>query len=76
MLPEPQAARADLPEYLATLRPLSEQGNHIAALLLKVLDGPGQTFLEVGAAILKKPANQEVVLALLDAVGAYFRPAW
>lgn len=75
-LPEQHPARAEHGQHAGTLQALAEQGNRLARLLERVLASPGQTFITVSEQILKKPANQEVVTALLDAIGDYFRSAW
>lgn len=75
-LPEPHPARAEHAQHADTLSALSGQGNPVAQLLERVLASPGQTFIAISEQILKKPANQEVVTALLDAIGDYFRVAW
>jgi hypothetical protein len=75
-LPDPQPAHAEHARHAASLRELAGQGNVIAQVLELVLASPGQTFISVSEQILKKPANQEVVSALFDAVGDYFRTAW
>lgn len=67
-LPEPLPSRR---EEAAALEPLAA-GNPVAAQLLRVLDGPGQTFLATVEDVLRRPADQDVVNALLNAVGAYF----
>ncbi|PKM44251.1 MAG: sulfur reduction protein DsrS [Gammaproteobacteria bacterium HGW-Gammaproteobacteria-1] len=74
VLPDPVAARPDLEQYRPVLAPLVTD-NPYAALLLKLLDSPGQTFLEVGADVLQRPADQDVVTALVNAIGSYFRAA-
>lgn len=73
-LPDPVAARHDLEQYRPLLAPLAAD-NPYATLLFKLLDSPGQTFLEVGADVLQKPADQDVVTALVNAIGNYFRAA-
>lgn len=70
-LPDPVAARADLDHYREALEALVSD-NHHADLLLKLLDGRGQTFLEVAADVLKKPADQDVATAAVNAIGEYF----
>ena len=75
-LPEPLAARADAAHHEHTLADLAAQGNALADMLRRTLSGAGQTFLQAAEAILKKPANQEVVESLLNAVGGYFQSAW
>lgn len=55
----------------AMLEPLVTK-NPWAARLLRVLEGPGQAFLATVDDVLRRPADQDVVNALLNAVGAYF----
>lgn len=73
-LPEAIPARADFPQYQATLAGLAEVGNACAAVLMRTLDSPGQTFLQVAEKALRRPSNQDAVVCLLNAVGAYFKP--
>jgi hypothetical protein len=74
-LPEPKPARADSETLADALAVLAENGNALAATLIKSLRSEGQTFLAAAEAILRKPANQDVVVALLNSVGNYFAPA-
>ena len=67
---------------LETCRPrlaaLAAQGNLYAAQLERTLSGPGQAFLKTSEEVLRSPADQDVVIALLNAMAAYFaavRPA-
>ncbi|MGE0081898.1 MAG: sulfur reduction protein DsrS [Thiohalomonadaceae bacterium] len=69
-LPEPLPARRDAVEYTASLAAVDVPAS---LLLRKLLDGMGQTFLDVAADALRRPADQDVVTALLDAIGDYFR---
>jgi hypothetical protein len=71
-LPEPKPPRHDLEQWEATLTTMANQGNTIAEMLLGILQPGGQTFISAAEAILRKPANQDVVVALLNAVGSYF----
>ncbi len=71
---EPVAPRWDLPEHSAELQPLIAAGNRYAIMLYKLLDSPGQTFAAVVVEAMRRPADQEVVSALLNAVGRYFSP--
>lgn len=73
----------DLPDPLAAhpaesaLRPELESmagKNACAQLLCRVLSSAGQTFLTTCTTVLRKPNNQEVVVALMDALEAYFAP--
>ena len=72
-LPEPEPARADLESHAAALQALAANGNHYAALLHKVLDTPGQTFIKVAQAALEKPYAQDDVVAAVNAIEDYFR---
>lgn len=69
-LPEPVSARRDVADHAAALAAVDGPA---AGLLHKLLDGVGQTFLEVAADALRRPADQDVVVALLDTLGGYFR---
>lgn len=72
-LPEPEPARADLPAHVGPLQDLAAGGNPYAALLRKVLDAPGQTFIKVAQAALEKPYAQDDVVAAVNAIEDYFR---
>ena len=71
---EPVAPRWDLAEHAAALQPLVSAGNRYAILLHKLLDSSGQTFAAVVVEAMRRPADQEVVSALFNAVGRYFNP--
>lgn len=73
-LPEPTPTRTDAEKYQESLQALSEQGNRYAVQLDKILSAAGQSFIATSEAILKKPATQEAVCALFNAVGNYFNP--
>ncbi len=72
-LPEVAAARADLEQHRPALQALGD--NPYAALLLKTLAAGGQAFIETAADALQRPADQDVVSALLNAIGRYFAVA-
>jgi len=58
-------------QALAAEQPLARQ-------LLRVLGPAGQAFIRTAMTVMKKPSNQDVVVALLEAIEAYFqavRPA-
>jgi len=74
-LPETAAARAELQTHGEVLEQLAAQGNDMAAVLLRTLDDRGQTYLRHAESILRKPADQDVVVALLNTIGDYFSPA-
>jgi len=73
-LPEPSSERADREQHQQYLTVLKNNGNRYAIQLEKILSSSGQSFLQTSEAILKKPANQEAVCALFNAVGNYFNP--
>ncbi|MEW6332428.1 MAG: sulfur reduction protein DsrS [Pseudomonadota bacterium] len=74
-LPDPLPARADSADYRDRLAALAAQGNAPAALLAKLLDSRGQTFLAVSETPLQHPVDKYTVAKLMDIVGNYFRPA-
>lgn len=71
-LPMPHAARADFLELESILLPLIQNQNPYAEQLLKTFSGPGQAFLEISEKVLRMPANGDVAIAILNAIGAYF----
>jgi len=71
-LPQPIAARADAMDIEAALRAQCVAGHAVAGLLLRVVGGPGQTFLKTISAVLAKPPNQDVVTAAFDCLRHYF----
>ena len=71
-LPQPLPARADAADIEAALRAECAAGNAAATLLLRVVGGPGQTFLKTISAVLAKPPNQDVVTAAFDCLRRYF----
>lgn len=71
-LPEQRPARADWASLQSRLAPLIGRGNPYAQQLERTLSGPGQTFLQVSEEVLRYPADQDVVIALLNALAAYF----
>ncbi|BAN36731.1 protein involved in sulfur oxidation dsrS [Sulfuricella denitrificans skB26] len=71
-LPEQHAPRADWETQRAKLTPLIGQGNPYARQLERLLSGPGQAFLQTSEEVLRRPENQDVIIALLNAIAAYF----
>jgi len=71
-LPEQTGAHPDHAHYAERLSGLADQGQPVARQLLRVLAPAGQAFLKTTAAVMKKPSNQDVVVALLEAIEAYF----
>ncbi len=71
-LPQPVMARADLGTLRTVLTGFAAGNNPLAALTLRVLDGPGQTFLATCEQVLHKLSSQDAVVALLNALSHYF----
>ncbi|MCE5181716.1 MAG: sulfur reduction protein DsrS [Betaproteobacteria bacterium] len=77
-LPDQAASRADLVALQPKLAALSARDNPYARLLERVLSGAGQAFLATSEEVLRRPADQDVVIALLNVLAGYFaalRPA-
>jgi len=73
-LPEPAVMRMDAEQHQQALARLIDKGNRYATQLEKILSAAGQRFIATTEMILKKPANQEAVCALFNAIGNYFNP--
>lgn len=71
-IPEQLPAREDFENFQPRLAALSAQGNIVAQQLQRVLSAPGQTFLQAYDEVLRYPADQDVVLVLLEALATYF----
>lgn len=71
-LPDPEPAHPLLARLDPALSALVQNGNVYARLLRRLLDVPGQTFLKTSEIVLRKPNNQDVMVALLEAVREYF----
>ncbi|WJW74328.1 sulfur reduction protein DsrS [Thiohalobacter sp. IOR34] len=63
------------PAHGERLQALAAGGNAVAGLLGRVLDAPGQAFLETVRRALRKPNNQDVVVELLESIRQYFLAA-
>ena len=75
---ETGSAHPDYNAIAARLTPLAKAGNAYARQLLRVLSAPGQAFLKTAETVLRRPTDQDVVVAVLDAISGYFasvRPA-
>lgn len=70
LLPEQKAARHDFDVQQSSLQDLG--GNPYAELLLKILSSGGQSIIHIAQDVMKRPADQDVVSALLNAIGDYF----
>ncbi|HEU0186298.1 MAG TPA: hypothetical protein VFR06_00235 [Gallionellaceae bacterium] len=71
-LPDQRAARHDYAAIREKLAPLIDGDNRYAQSLLRLLSGPGQTFLHAYEEVLRYPANQDVFKELLEALWSYF----
>jgi len=68
-LPASLPAHGGYPKLVARL---ARTQNRYARELLYLLSGAGQTFLNMCERVLTKPADQDVVVALLDVMAAHF----
>lgn len=71
-LPATAPAHPSLESLAAPLAALADEGNAVAALLARVYSAAGQVFLEAAREVISRPANQDVAIAGLNAVAAYF----
>ena len=70
-LPDQRDANPAWEELQGRLEKLVEAGNPFARQLCRLLSSAGQTWLAGARTVLKKPANQDVVVELLHAIGDY-----
>ncbi len=73
-LPEVTAAHPEYEMLKARLAELNAAGQPVARQLLRLLSPAGQAYLKTATTVFKKPANQDVVVALLEAIEGYFAP--
>lgn len=71
-LPQLLTPRDDYAAWRESLGGLAQRGNAMAGLLQRVLDAAGQTFLATCEHVLKKPSDQDAVVALLNVLSGYF----
>ncbi len=71
-LPLDGMAHSDWAAVDVQLQSLCQEGNPFAIQLCRILSAAGQGFLRVAEMALQKPANQDVVVALLEAISDYF----
>lgn len=71
-LPGAAGDHANYEAYKEKLTPLVDAGNKQAALLLKVLSAAGQNYINTIDAALKRPSDQNVVVALFMTIENYF----
>lgn len=72
-LPEPLAARSDVQDCARHLAPLQAASNPYACQLLRVWSAAGQTFLHVAEQVLRKPADQDILLMTFEVIAKYFQ---
>jgi hypothetical protein len=71
-LPESVPERRDATDMRAALAPLVDAGDPCAALVLRVLSGPGQSFLKTLHQFLAKPPTQELIGSAFALMRDYF----
>lgn len=71
-LPQDSVPHPQHNAWQGPLAELAEQDNILAQYLLRILDAGGQGFLGTIENVMSKPANQDVVVALFEAIEAYF----
>ena len=74
-LPQSVSAYPRLNEWQTQLCELADKDNRLAVFLLKIMSQPGQAWLKTAQQVLKKPANQDVVVAMFEAFEEYFQVA-
>jgi hypothetical protein len=70
-LPERHPARPDWERQRQRMESLIAAANPFALQLSRLLSGAGQTYLAVSETVLRKPVDQEVVVAVLEALRDY-----
>jgi len=75
-LPETCGDHPQLSLATEQLQLLSENGNPLAAQLLRLLGKAGQNYLQTVEKAMDKVADQEVMVALIKALQGYFRQTW
>lgn len=73
-LPKQLAARGDFAAIHVPLASLIETGNAFATLLLRLVSGPGQSFLAGCEEVMQRPGTHEIVNPLMNTIGQYFTP--
>ena len=72
-LPEQVLQHTSYDEVSEKLKGLVDAGNRYAEMVVRTFSDRGQCFIRTAVEALKKPADQEVVESLLDAIAGYFR---
>jgi hypothetical protein len=75
VIPERRPPRSRVQQSAARLKPLLVAPNAFAQQLMRVWSASGQSFLHAAEQVLRRPADQDVVLLLFQAIADYFRPA-
>lgn len=75
-IPEVHPAHPQWQQLREQLEALIKEDNSFAQQLVRVFSSQGQSFLATMEKAMDKAANQEVVVAFLQAVDAYFLPLW
>jgi hypothetical protein len=74
-LPNPLSPRPDFSATEKQLAHLIEKNNPFAKLLVRLLSGPGQSFLTACQDVMKRPKSQEAGSGIVNALHMYFMPA-
>jgi hypothetical protein len=72
LVPQAVSEHPGLANWGAQLTTLAKNDNRLAQFLLLILSQPGQAWLKTAEQVLKKPVNQDVVVALFEAIESYF----
>ena len=72
LVPQAVSEHPGLANWGTQLTALTESGNRLAQFLLLILSQSGQAWLKTAEQVLKKPVNQDVVVALFEAIESYF----
>lgn len=72
-LPQPRGPRPGVQPSAARLEPLLAASNPFAQQLVRVWSASGQSFLYAAEQVLRKPADQDIVLLLFQAIASYFQ---
>ena len=72
-IPQSSVAHAKLAQWQGALHSLNEKDNSHARLMLDMLTPDGQAYLKTIASVIKKPVNQDVVVALFEAIEDRFK---
>jgi hypothetical protein len=73
-LPGVVAAHKNYEAYQIKLQAIMAQNNVLAQQLLRSLSPAGQAYIKTVTTVLNKPSNQDVVVALLQAINEYHQP--